>query len=95
MKWIEVKVVYDHSDSDLAAELIADAFYDIDLRGVVIEDPDLEPSDGWAEDAVTRPGSHAVVGYFSKGFRAEKKAKLLAERIDELKERIGFTCHIN
>ena len=95
MKWIEVKVGFHHFDPDLAADLIADAFYDFDLRGVVIEDPGLEPSDDWAEDAVDRPGGHAVVGYFSKGFGAEKKCKLLAERIDELKERIGFTCQIS
>ncbi|MBW2412342.1 MAG: 50S ribosomal protein L11 methyltransferase, partial [Deltaproteobacteria bacterium] len=94
MKWIEVKVSYHHSDPDLAADLIANLFYEFDLQGVVIEDPGLEPSDGWAEDAVARPGSHAVVGYFSKGFRTEKKCKILAERIERLKERIGFTCHI-
>jgi ribosomal protein L11 methyltransferase len=44
---------------------------------------------------VARPGSHAVVGYFPKGFRTEKKCKLLAERIEVLKERIGFTRQIS
>ena len=95
MKWIEVKVSYHHSDPDLAADLIADAFYDFDLQGVVVEDPDLEPENGWAEDAVDRPGSYAVIGYFPKGFRTEKKCKLLAESIEALKERIGFTSRIS
>ncbi len=95
MKWIEVKVSYHHSDADLAADLIANLFYEFDLRGVVIEDPVLEPSDDWAADAVARPGSHAVVGYFSKGFRTEKKCKRLAERIEALKDRIGLTCQIS
>ena len=92
MKWIEVKVAFHHSDPDLAADLIANAFYEFDLQGVVIEDPDLEPENGWAEDAVARPGGYAVVGYFSKGLRTEKKCKLLAEKLEELRGRIGITC---
>ncbi len=95
MQWIEVKVSYHHSDPDLAADLIANLFYEFDLQGVVIEDPGIEPSDGWAQDAVARPGSHAVIGYFPKGFRTEKKCKILAERIERLKEKIGFACHIS
>jgi ribosomal protein L11 methyltransferase len=95
MHWIEVKVSFHHSDPDLVADLIANAFYEFDLQGVVIEDPGLEPENDWAEDAVVRPGGHAVVGYFSKGFRTEKKCKLLAERIEELKERTGFTSQIS
>ncbi len=95
MKWIEVKVSYHHSDPDLTADLIANLFYEFDLQGVVIEDPGMEPSDDLEEEAVVRPESHAVVGYFSKGFRTEKKCKLLAERIEKLKERIGFACQIS
>jgi ribosomal protein L11 methyltransferase len=91
MKWIEVKVSFHHSDPDLATDLIADAFYDFDLQGVVIEDPGLEPSDDWAEDAIAPAGSHAVVGYFSKGFGTAKKCKLLTQKLEELKNRIGFT----
>ena len=95
MKWIEAKVAFHHSDPELAADLIADAFYDFDLQGVVIEDPGLEPSEDWAEDAVVRAGSHAVVGYFSKGLGTAKKCKLLAQKLEELKNRIGFTSRIS
>jgi len=92
MKWIEIKVTFHHTDPDLAADLIANAFYEFDLQGVVIEDPDMEPENGWGEDAVAPPGGHAVIGYFSKGRRTEKKCKLLAARLQELQNRIGFTC---
>jgi len=46
MKWIEAKVVFDHPDKDLACDLISDVFYNLDLKGVVVEDPDLEPEEG-------------------------------------------------
>jgi ribosomal protein L11 methyltransferase len=95
MKWIEVKVAFHHSDPDLVADLIAHAFYEFDLQGVVIEDPELEPENGWAEDAVARPGGYAVVGYFSKGIRTEKKCKLLAGKLEVLQDRIGFTSRIS
>jgi len=95
MKWIEAKVTFHHSDPDLAADLIADIFYDFEMQGVVIEDPDIEPDNGWADDAVARPGSHAVVGYFSKDPRTEKKCKLLAKKLGQLKNALGLTYRIS
>lgn len=95
MKWIEAKVTFHHTDTDLAADLIADIFYEFDLQGVVIEDPDIEPDDGWAEDAVTQPGGHAVIGYFSKDRRAEEKCKILADKIGQLKNTHGLTYRIS
>jgi ribosomal protein L11 methyltransferase len=95
MKWIEAKVAFHHTDTDLAADLIADIFYEFDLQGVVIEDPDIEPNNGWAEDAVARSGGHAVIGYFSKGRRAEKKCKILADKIGQLKNTLGLTYRIS
>ncbi len=95
MRWIEAKVTFHHTDTDLASDLIADIFYEFDLQGVVIEDPDIEPDDGWAEDAVTRPGGHAVIGYFSKDRRAEEKCKILADKIGQLKNTHGLTYRIS
>jgi ribosomal protein L11 methyltransferase len=95
MKWIEAKVSFHHTDPDLAADLIADIFYEFDLQGVVIEDPDIEPDNGWGENAVARPGGHAVIGYFSKGRRAEKKCKILADKIGQLKNTLGLTYRIS
>ncbi len=95
MQWIEAKITFHHSDPDLAADLIADIFYDFEMQGVVIEDPDIEPGNEWAEDAVARPESHAVVGYFSKDARTEKKCKLLALKLDQLKDTLGLTYRIS
>ena len=95
MKWIEAKVSFHHIDTDLATDLIANIFYDFEMQGVVIEDPDIEPNNGWAKDAVARPGSHAVVGYFSKDPRTEKKFKLLAKKLEQLKNILGLTYRIS
>ena len=95
MKWIEAKVVFYHPDNDLAADLIADIFYGFDLQGVVIENPDLEPDDEWAEDAVVRSGSHAVTGYFPKDRRTERKCAILAEKLEQVKNRLGLTYRLS
>ena len=47
MKWIEVKIVLDYPDKDLAIDLISDVFYDFGVQGVVVEDPRIEPEEGW------------------------------------------------
>ena len=95
MKWIEVKVVYHHPEPDLVSDLIANIFYDFDLHGVVIEDPDLKPDDEWAQDAVLRPGSHAVAGYFPKDRRLERRCAMLIEKLEQVKSKLGFTYRLN
>ena len=45
MKWIEAKIVFDHTDNNLAADLIANVFYDLGLQGVAMDDPDIEPEE--------------------------------------------------
>src|SRR5210317_555324 len=65
MKWVETKIVFDHPDKDLAVDLISDLFYDFGLQGVVVEDPRIEPEEGWPEDVIGRPDHYTVTGYFS------------------------------
>jgi len=43
MKWIEVKVIFDCTTKELATDLISNIFYDLGLKGVVVEDPDIKP----------------------------------------------------
>jgi ribosomal protein L11 methyltransferase len=95
MKWIEVKVAYHHPEPDLVSDLIANIFYEFDLQGVVIEDPALEPDNGWGEDAVARPGSPAVIGYFSKDRNTDTKCKLLADKMGQLKDTLDLTYRIS
>jgi ribosomal protein L11 methyltransferase len=86
MKWIEAKVVFDHPDIDLATDLIADIFYEFGLQGVVVDDPGVEPEEDWAEDAIARPARHAVIGYFHKDGRAEKRCQILQDKLKRLQQ---------
>jgi ribosomal protein L11 methyltransferase len=95
MKWIESKIIFDHPDMDLAADLIADVFYNFGLQGVVVEDPDLEPVEDWAEDAIGRPAKHAVIGYFHEDSQAEERCKTLEQKLSQLKENQGFFYRIS
>ena len=81
MKWIEIKVAFDHPEPDLAVDLISGLFFDFDLQGVVVEDPDAETDEDWAEDAVARPAGHAVIGYFAADGHVDEKCKQLEDRL--------------
>jgi ribosomal protein L11 methyltransferase len=94
MHYIEIKVTFDHTDPGLAADLIAGAFFDFDLQGVVIEDPGLDPAEDWAEDAVARPAAHAVIGYFPEDGRAEAHCRVLQARIGRLAAELGFVHRV-
>ena len=71
MKWIEAKVTFDHPDAELVGDLVAAVFFDLDLQGVVIEDPMLTANADMAEDAIASPEAHAVIGYFVGDRRGE------------------------
>ncbi|MGD8834244.1 MAG: 50S ribosomal protein L11 methyltransferase [Desulfobacteraceae bacterium] len=60
---MEAKIIFSSDNDDLAADLIADVFYSLKAKGVVIDDPGLEPAESWAPDAVERPTRPAVTGY--------------------------------
>ncbi|UCF90798.1 MAG: 50S ribosomal protein L11 methyltransferase [Desulfobacterales bacterium] len=95
MKWIETKVAFSHPDRDLAGDLIANIFFDLGLRGVVVEDPDLEPAEDWAEEAGARPDQPAVIGYFACDDQAEERCKVLAARLAQLQTAIGVGSRIS
>lgn len=63
MKWIEAKVEFDCSDAETVVDVIAGIFYDLGLKGVVIDDPGLAPAEDWAEAQVVRPDHPAVTGF--------------------------------
>jgi ribosomal protein L11 methyltransferase len=84
MQWIEAKVSFDCEDESLAAELIADIFHDLKAGGVIVDDPRLEPDEGWGDDAVMRPETPAVTGYFQADSRLEAKRLTLERRVSKL-----------
>jgi ribosomal protein L11 methyltransferase len=95
MKWIEAKVVFDAEDIHLAGELISNLFFEFDLQGVAEEDPTVEPTEGWAEDSIGRPGRHAVVGYFPKDRKVKNRCKVLEKRLALLKENSAILYRVS
>jgi len=81
LKWIETRVIFESSDKELASDLISNLFYDFGLQGVVIEDPDLDPEEGWSEDAVKKPVYDAVMGYLPDNAAGDEKCGLLEKRL--------------
>ncbi|MEJ2100108.1 MAG: 50S ribosomal protein L11 methyltransferase [Desulfobacterales bacterium] len=86
MKWIEVKIIFESQDPQLASEVISNILFESEMQGVVEEDPYLESADSWAEDSIGRAHQHAVVGYFPKDRLVDNRCKLLENRLAELKE---------
>ena len=94
VKWIETRVVFEASNPQAAAELIAEAFRDQGVQGVVLDDPDLEPLEGWGEDAVVRPPCHAVTGYFPNTPDGISRREQFREELRQLAGAIGAAVEI-
>ncbi len=73
MHWIEIKVTLSSADEALAVDLICDAFYNLGAKGVVIDDPYLEPVEQWGADAVPLPTQPAVTGYLPADEHLEQR----------------------
>jgi ribosomal protein L11 methyltransferase len=93
--WLEIKVLFDADEPHLVADLIADVFYGFGLKGVVVDDPELVPDEGWGSDAVQRPERHAVTGYFPGTEEARANSRRLESKIRQLGKEIGFTHDLN
>ena len=95
MKWVKTKVIFEIPNSiqnyvqnkELAADIISDIFYRFGLQGVVVENPDMEPEEGWGEDALEKPAADSVSAYFPKNENLEKKLDILKNRLEALKKK--------
>ncbi len=86
MKWIEAKVIFDCYNNQLAMDLISNIFYDLELPGVVLEDPEIAFKNKETGEAGSRPDHYAVIGYIPKNEEAEKRQEILAEKLMRLKK---------
>lgn len=78
MKWMETRIIFSAPETGLAVELISNCLQEVSLRGVVIETPEPEPVEGWADELPKSPKQNAVIGYFPKD-------RYLGRRLDRLK----------
>jgi ribosomal protein L11 methyltransferase len=81
MQWVEVKVVCEKFNAEEVPDLIADLFYDLGLQGVVMDDPRLQPDEGWGPEALGPPAHYAVTGYFPADDRFEPNLRHLKQKL--------------
>ena len=84
MKWIEVKIIFESAFPEMAGELIAAIFYDLGLKGVSLEEPGLDPEEGWGDDAVEQPAHYSVSGFFPFREFTGGKRIILKEKLSKL-----------
>jgi len=94
MKWTEAKVIFDYTDKQIAADLISDIFNEFGIQGVVIEDPEADPVEGWGDGAVEKPADNSVTGYFPSNSSLSDKCLALEEKLKDLESRTGISWHI-
>jgi ribosomal protein L11 methyltransferase len=85
MKWIEAKVIFESTAPEMAGDLIALIFYDLGLKGVSLEEPGLDPEEGWGDDAVEQPSHYSVSGFFPAEELSDAKQNLLTKKLSILK----------
>jgi ribosomal protein L11 methyltransferase len=90
MKWIAAKIIFDHENTQMATELIADAFYSLGLKGVEIEDKDLEPEEAWGKGARSGSLQNAVIGFFPDTPQTPRKLDELEKKIQLLGKTYGI-----
>lgn len=81
MKWIEIRVIFDCTAKELATDLISNIFYDLGLKGVVVEDPDIEPVEEWGNANEIRPVDIAVTGYIPEDKQSRKHLAIIKEKL--------------
>jgi ribosomal protein L11 methyltransferase len=94
MKWIETKVFFQSPDRTLAAELIADAFSELGIQGVVMEGPDEAPVEGWAPDVLPPVQKDAVIGYIPLNAGAVQLCQDLENKLSVIGHTNGITTRI-
>jgi len=86
MKWIEVKVIFESSSPELAEDLISRIFYEFGLKGVSLEEPGMEPEEGWGDNAVDQPAHYSVSGFFPAGDLQDSGKTDLLEKLSVLEK---------
>lgn len=94
MKWIAATVTFDSQNRDLAADLVADIFYSLDLTGVVLNDPEMDPAQDWDDDAVPPPDAPGVTGYFADTENAAQTCRSLDAGLEQLERRTGLKTRV-
>lgn len=93
MKWIETKAVFKSENKEIATDLISEEFYKIGIKGVAIEDPDFDRSEGLWQAKPELPERDAVTAYVAKNELTAVKLATLEKGIRDL-EAFGIECAV-
>jgi ribosomal protein L11 methyltransferase len=94
MKWIAAHVTLESPEPDLAIDLVADIFYALDLTGVVVDDPHIDPGLDWGDDALPPPDRPGVTGYFVDTPQVADRCSTLETALERLKTSNGITARV-
>ncbi len=94
MRWNEIKIAIQGRNTGMAVELISNIFYDLGVKGVVVDDPQLAPEEGWAPDALPLPDQPAVTGYWPDSAESATKRHRLEQALVELADNLTFDYSI-
>jgi len=90
-------VIFECTSKELATDLISNIFYDLGLKGVVVEDPDIKPVEKWENTDEIRPVDTAVTGYIPENKQSRKNLKIIKDKLIELEKECGIfsksICH--
>ncbi len=95
MKWIATTVTLLTLHDAPSVDRVSELFYDMGLSGVVVEDPDMEPVEGWGDDALPKPSHHTVTGYLPADETQTDNARCLETALDDLKRLYGIETRIS
>jgi ribosomal protein L11 methyltransferase len=94
MKWIAARVRIESPEPDLAIDLVADIFYSLDLKGVVVDDPHMDPGLDWGDDSLPPPDKPGVTGYFADTPQAAERCKTLETALLRLQTTNDITARV-
>jgi len=90
VKWIEIKVIFNCAAKELATDLISNVFYDLGLKGVVVEDSHIKPIEKWENTDKIRPTDITVIGYIPENKQSRKNLKIIKEKLIGLEKECGI-----
>ncbi len=95
MKWIEIAIGFRADAPAFAEDLIAAAFADAGIQGVVLTPEEDLPEDDWAREVLPRPAvENKVTGYVADTEAAGDILRRLDSAVQALGARHGFDPHI-
>jgi len=93
MQWIETKIIFDFKDRPLAIDLISGIFYDLGLKGVVVEEPLADSMEDWGDDSII-PDHDAIIGYLPCDDELETRRMTIEKNLAKLERTNGIISRI-